>query len=113
MSSEESKKKEFSPLSENTQTEDYFFKQDQALIAKLRAQADAERRARTKDQEKALHWMRCPKCGGQMQEIEQFNIRLDQCGDCRGIYFDAGELDILFKMQNKDSFFSKLMKGFK
>ena len=45
----------------------------------------------------AAHWMCCPKCGGTMAEKKFENVMIDQCTACGGIYFDAGELDMLIK----------------
>ena len=37
----------------------------------------------------------CPKCGGSMLVYERSGITVDQCGQCRGIYLDRGELERL------------------
>jgi len=39
--------------------------------------------------------MTCPKCRGEMISYERNSITVDQCGDCRGIFLDRGELDHL------------------
>jgi len=44
-----------------------------------------------------LHFMRCPKCGDEMIEIDFKKIKIDECPGCQGIYFDAGELDMILK----------------
>ena len=51
----------------------------------------------------AAHWMCCPKCGGKMAERKFENVMVDQCGACGGIYFDAGELDMLIKHEKAGS----------
>ena len=37
----------------------------------------------------------CPKCQGRMRTYERTGVTVDQCGDCRGIFLDRGELERL------------------
>jgi Zn-finger nucleic acid-binding protein len=37
----------------------------------------------------------CPKCRGGMRSYERNGIVVDQCDDCRGIFLDRGELEML------------------
>ena len=74
-----------------------FKKQEQEALARIRADLDAKRKATAGAAAKASHWMCCPKCGGTMTERRLENVMVDQCGSCGGIYFDAGELDLLIK----------------
>jgi Zn-finger nucleic acid-binding protein len=37
----------------------------------------------------------CPKCHGGMRTYERSGVTVDQCGECRGIFLDRGELDRL------------------
>jgi Zn-finger nucleic acid-binding protein len=37
----------------------------------------------------------CPKCQGLMRTYERNGVTVDQCGDCRGIFLDRGELERL------------------
>ena len=71
--------------------DEYFIKQDAELIKAQRARLDAER-ARA---ERASHFMRCPKCGGQLEEIEFHHINIDKCPECGGMWFDKGEIEML------------------
>jgi uncharacterized protein len=61
-----------------------------------------------KEQDKLVHWMKCPKCGSDMNEIELENVRIDKCSSCEGLYFDKGELDLLVNRKESHSFFSSL-----
>jgi NADH pyrophosphatase NudC (nudix superfamily) len=76
-----------------------FKKQEMEQLAKLRAELDAKRQAAAGAASKATHWMCCPKCGGKMAEKKFENVLIDQCTACGGIYFDAGELDMLIKRE--------------
>ncbi len=71
-------------------------------LAKMRADLDAKRAAATSGA-KAPHWMVCPKCGGAMVEKKQENVTVDVCSKCHGVYFDAGELDLLLKHEKVSS----------
>ena len=85
------------------QEEAAFKKQEQEALAKMRAELDAKRQASAGASAKAAHWMCCPKCGGKMAERKFENVMVDQCGACGGIYFDAGELDMLIKHEKAGS----------
>jgi Zn-finger nucleic acid-binding protein len=37
----------------------------------------------------------CPKCHGTMRRYERNGVTIDQCGECRGIFLDRGELERL------------------
>jgi Zn-finger nucleic acid-binding protein/predicted MFS family arabinose efflux permease len=48
--------------------------------------------------EAGIFWsgaMRCPKCRADMQQIDYDGIEVDRCTICNGIWFDAGEIDLL------------------
>jgi acetyl-CoA carboxylase beta subunit len=81
-------------MSENkpTRSEDeYFVKQDADLIKAQRARLDEER-ARA---ERRSHYMKCPKCGADLQEKEFHHVKVDTCPECKGMWLDAGELDLI------------------
>ena len=42
----------------------------------------------------------CPKCQGEMRQYERSGVIVDQCGECRGIFLDRGELDRLVDAEN-------------
>lgn len=75
-----------------SRTEDeYFVKQDAELIKEQRARLDAERAKA----ERKSHYMKCPKCGADLQETEFHQIKIDRCPDCHGVWFDAGEVEMM------------------
>ncbi|GMR03499.1 MAG: hypothetical protein BMS9Abin21_355 [Thermodesulfovibrionia bacterium] len=67
-----------------------------------------EERKKIKD----LHYMRCPKCGMELIEIDYKNIQVDKCSECEGIWLDAGELDEISKLEKSglDKLFSVFKK---
>lgn len=83
--------------------EDDFFKKEEAAARERAAAAKAEQeRAALKEK----HFMRCPKCGGQLVEEHHDLCDIDKCQDCHGIWLDPGELD---KFREKEKgFFGRL-----
>jgi len=73
-----------------------------------------EEHGKMKDEEKKklkeLHWMRCPKCGMEMLEINLEGIKVDKCTECSGYFFDKGELEQV--IEKKTGFFNNLAKLF-
>jgi Zn-finger nucleic acid-binding protein len=41
--------------------------------------------------------MKCPVCGHHLIVVEYHNIELDYCHNCKGVWFDSGELELLLK----------------
>ena len=73
--------------------DEYFALRDAELLQQQRkaqdkADASAERKS---------HLMRCPKCGGHLVTTKLKGVQIDQCPDCHGIWFDAGELDVVIR----------------
>lgn len=64
-------------------------KEDEELAQAHREDIEA-REARKK-----RHWMKCPKCGGDLRERKYENILVDECAECRGHWLDAGEIEAL------------------
>ena len=47
---------------------------------------------------KELDYMKCPKCGMELIEIDYKGIRVDKCSECEGVWLDAGELEPVSKL---------------
>jgi uncharacterized protein len=71
--------------------DEYFAKLNAELIKERRAALDL---ARAQSDRKA-HFMKCPKCGADLKEIEHHHVKVDQCTECRGVWLDAGEIELL------------------
>ena len=39
------------------------------------------------------HWMKCPRCGHDMESIKTDNVSLNQCTFCGGIFFPRDEVE--------------------
>ena len=91
----------------------YFHEQGAEMLKKKRAALDEQRKAKEQEEAKARHWMKCPKCGADMEEIDMESILVDRCPGCDGIYFDAGELELLLESRKSTGVISSLRKLFK
>ena len=73
--------------------DEYFAKQE---YAKLQDMAKATAAAMAGDAQAELmklHYMRCPKCGQELATIGLHGVEVDKCGQCDGMWLDAGELE--------------------
>ncbi len=55
----------------------YFHQQEMELLRKKREELDVSRRDRESEARKQTHWMKCPKCGADLEEIEMDRIMVD------------------------------------
>jgi protein-arginine kinase activator protein McsA len=75
--------------------DEYFVRQELERRKKWAAEQSAQMAAAEKDKAKQAHWMKCPKCGMDLQEIALHGVKVDQCANCGGVFLDSGELDQL------------------
>lgn len=75
--------------------DEYFAKQDAEILKQMRARLDTERLA----QERKAHFMKCPKCGADLTEETHGQVKVDICPDCKGMWLDAGEMDLMRQVQ--------------
>jgi len=75
--------------------DEYFLKLDMERIKGLRAKLDKTRSDENEQQRMKAHWMKCPKCGADLEEIYYEEVMIDRCTGCKGIWLDQGELELL------------------
>lgn len=75
--------------------EDYFARQDREKIEKLKAKATAEHVGQEAEALKALHYLRCGKCGTKMGTQTFKGVEIEICPACGAVLLDAGELETL------------------
>jgi hypothetical protein len=83
------------PEKPSSNEEEYFHKLEREKIEKRRQEAALKRAEEEREQRKQLHFMRCPKCGAALAEETYHGIKVDRCGECQGVWFDAGEIESL------------------
>lgn len=87
------------PVTPSPQEDTFFARQE---LERKRSLALA-REKQLQDEERNLlrerHWMRCPKCGMELLEIDFLGHKVDQCSACRGLWLDEGEVEALASPQ--------------
>jgi hypothetical protein len=71
-----------------------------------RVVAEAER-ARLRE----LHYMKCPKCGRDLVEIDYRDLKVDKCTGCEGVWLDPGELEAVGRVER--STFDRVFGAFR
>lgn len=99
------------PVKPSEKEEEYFARLQFEKQKKIEEEKHKKIKAQEKDRLKKLHFMRCPKCGMELIEIDYKNIRIDRCSECEGVWLDAGELETISKI-NKSGL-DKLFSVFK
>jgi len=83
------------------QEDEFFIKMEKDRLNKLRAELDKKRKTDSKEKRKNTHWMKCPKCGTDLEELDYQKVMIDRCNECKGIWLDAGELELLVEGEAK------------
>jgi uncharacterized protein len=81
--------------------EGYFAKLEREREKKLRERREQHIEQKEREKAKALHFMKCPKCGMDLLEMDFKGIKIDECSSCHGIWFDAGELEAVAKTEKR------------
>lgn len=91
--------------------EEYFHR----LEMEQRKKREEERLKKFAEEEKKkmkeLHYMRCPKCGMELREIDYKGMKVDKCFHCEGIWLDAGEMESISELEK--SAMKKMFSVFK
>ncbi len=72
---------------------EFIKREELARIKRTRHKVAAELADSEQARLKELHWMRCPKCGMELAEIEYRGARVDSCFSCGGMFLDRGEAE--------------------
>jgi len=81
--------------------DEYFAKENAEKLRKLALEKARQLEESQKEELKQLHWMRCPKCGMELQEIVFHGVEIDRCFNCGVTVFDAGELEKIGVAESK------------
>ena len=100
------------PVKPSEKEEGYFAKMEFEKRKKIEEEKHKKLKEEEKEKLKDLHFMKCPKCGMQLIEIDYKRIKVDKCSECEGIWLDAGELETISKLEKKglDKLFSVFKK---
>lgn len=105
-------------MDDDHRREDEWFRENEKHLLEA-ARVARERRERERADRKAaaelerlrgLHYMKCPKCGHDLKEEDLGGVKIDRCTHCEGVFFDAGELDQIYRKKGDErrGFFRRL-----
>ena len=66
--------------------EGYFARMEFERRKKIEEEKHRKLAEEEKKKLKDLHFMRCPKCGMELIEIDYRSIKIDKCSECEGIW---------------------------
>jgi uncharacterized protein len=92
--------------------EEYYARQEYEKKKKIEEEKNKNMKGEEQKRLKELHYMKCPKCGMDLLEIDYKSIKIDKCSGCEGIWLDAGEMEIISTMEKGglDKLFSVFKK---
>lgn len=90
------------PVKPSEKEEEFFAREE--FEQKKKEQEESLKRLEQEEKKrlKDLHYMRCPKCGMELIEINYKNIAVDKCSSCEGIWLDAGELEAISELEKRN-----------
>ena len=92
--------------------EEYFARQEFEKKRKLEEDKQKQLADAEKQKARELHFMKCPKCGMSLAEIDYRSLKIDKCTSCQGVWLDAGELESVAQLEKGalDKLFSVFTK---
>jgi acetyl-CoA carboxylase beta subunit len=91
--------------------EQYFAEQELKKRKVLREKLSREREESKKEHLKDTHWMKCPKCGHDLEEKTYEDVMIDECDNCKGVWLDHGELELLLDGRKAKGFLAKFLSS--
>jgi len=100
------------PIKPTEKEEEYFVRVEFEKLKKIEGEKHKMLKKEEKRRLKELHFMRCPKCGMEIIEVDYKGLKVDKCSECDGVWLDAGELEAVAKMDKSgiDKLFSIFTK---
>jgi hypothetical protein len=87
------------PIKPTEHEDEYFARLEQEMKKKIKEQKSKRALKEERENLRRLHFMKCPKCGMDLMEIDFKGMKIDECSACRGIWLDAGEFDAMVKIE--------------
>ena len=84
--------------------EEYFHRKNKEAVEKLREKMKVAEEAKAA----GTSTMKCPRCGGDLQESKLDEVSIDMCEKCGGVWLDSGELEQLTSREGGGGFFGRL-----
>lgn len=80
---------------------EYFRRKEQELIERMKSKLQAENTTAS--------GFKCPKCDGNLTETNYENVKIDVCGNCSGVWLDAGELAQIVHKDENGGWFGRVL----
>ncbi len=87
------------PVKPTDQEDEYFARIEQEMKKKIAERTSGQASKEEREKLRRLHFMKCPKCGMDLIEIDFKGMKIDECSGCRGMWLDAGEFDAMGKIE--------------
>lgn len=91
----------------SSKEEEYFAEKEAKRRKTMEKRKEEEKKVAERQKIKELHYMKCPKCGMDLEEIPYFDLKIDRCTECNGVWLDHGELEAVTRHQ-EPGFFKNL-----
>ncbi len=91
----------------------YFAAEDVEKLRRLAIEQRQKLAQQEREERKALHYMKCPKCGLDLETIHNkaAQVDVDVCVGCQGMWLDHGELERLQHQKDPDRTFMGAVLG--
>ena len=80
--------------------EEYFAREEAEKLYRMHKERIKQLDTDKMNAEKATHWMKCGKCGYDLQTIKWRSVEIDKCFRCGVVLLDDGELEKLAGQEN-------------
>jgi uncharacterized protein len=101
------------PKKPSESEEEYFAREEAEKLHRLHQEKLKAETSKQREDQKALHWMKCPKCGYSLETLRWRTVDIDKCFSCGVIVLDDGELEKLAGKEEAGQFVSSFMGLFK
>jgi predicted Zn-ribbon and HTH transcriptional regulator len=85
----------------SSKEEEYFARVEAEKKTKLAEDLKKSMQTQQREELKKLHWMRCPKCGMELQVMKFGGVEIDRCFSCGGSWLDKGEFEKLSDAESR------------
>ena len=93
--------------------DEYFAREEAEKLHRLHVDKARQLTAAEKEQRKNTHYMKCGKCGYDLQTVRWRNVDVDKCFHCGAILLDDGELEKLAGAEHSGEFIRSFIGLFK
>ena len=97
----------------STLENEHFLREEAEKLHRLASEKNKFISAEQAAANKALHHMKCPKCGDELHTLNLRGITIEKCANCGVTVLDEGELEALAKRDDSASFMNQLAAAFK